>query len=106
MTADKKDRDIEKDSPQRSISKAISWRVLASLTTFVIFYFTAGKKIAIEIITAAVGVEVISKMIIYYFHERLWTNIVWGKYWRRQAARRRVRRINKIRKKKNGEISD
>jgi uncharacterized membrane protein len=98
--------DIEKDSPQRSISKAISWRILASLTTFIIFYFTAGQKIAIEVITAAVGVEVISKMIIYYLHERLWTNIVWGKYWRRQAARRRVRRINRIRKKKNGKVSD
>lgn len=99
-------QDIEKDSPQRSISKAISWRVLASLTTFIIFYFTAGKKIAIEVITAAVGVEVVSKMIIYYLHERLWTNIVWGKYWRRQAAKRRVRRINKIRKKKNEKIPD
>ncbi len=106
MSEEKNHKDFEKDSPQRSIFKAISWRLVASLTTFTIFYFTAGTKIAIEVITAAVGVEVISKMIIYYLHERMWTNIVWGKYWRRQAAKRRVRRINKIRKKKDGEDSD
>ncbi len=92
---DRRKRSIDKDSPYRSLSKAISWRILASLTTFIIFYLTAGEKIALEVITAAVGVEVVSKMIIYYLHERLWTNIVWGKYWRRQALKRKIRKHKK-----------
>ncbi len=105
-------KDFEKDSPQRSILKAISWRLVASGTTFIISFtiFTQVTETAYKDILGAVSlitaIELVSKLILYYLHERLWTNIVWGKYWRRQAAKRRVKRINKIRKKKNGEVSD
>ena len=98
---------IEKDSPTRSVLKAISWRLIASGSTFIISFtiFTQTTETAFGDIIGAVslitGVDIISKLILYYFHERLWTNIVWGKYWRKQAARRRVRRIKKIRKTKN-----
>ncbi len=98
-------QDIEKDSPTRSVLKALSWRLIASGSTFIISFtiFTTTTETAFKDIIGAVSlitaVDIISKLILYYFHERLWTNIVWGKYWKRQAARRRRRRINKIRKK-------
>ena len=82
---------VEKESPARSIAKAISWRILASLTTFIIFYFTAGGKVALEIITAAVGIELVTKMGIYYLHERLWANIYWGRSWMRYKLIRRIK---------------
>lgn len=112
MATEKNHRDIEKDSPQRSVLKAISWRLIASGATFIISFtiFTQATETAYKDILGAVSlitaIELVSKLILYYLHERLWTNIVWGKYWRRQAAKRRVRRINKIRKKKNGKVSD
>lgn len=86
-----KEQTVDKESPARSIAKAISWRIIASLSTFIIFYFTAGSKVAIEIITAAVGVEVVSKMLIYYVHERIWANVIWGKSWMRYKLIRRIK---------------
>ncbi len=90
---------VERETPWRSMAKAISWRVIASFTTFVIFYFTAGGKVALEVITAAVGVELVSKMAIYYVHERLWANIHWGRSWMRYKLIRRIK-LNYIRYKR------
>jgi len=60
----------------RSFSKAVSWRVLATLTTVaIVFLFT--RKLALSI---GVGfVEVIAKLILYYGHERIWNAIKWGR---------------------------
>jgi len=86
-----KELTVDRESPARSLAKAISWRLIASLTTFIIFYFTAGGKVALEVITAAVGIELVSKMAIYYLHERLWANIYWGRSWMRYKLIRRVK---------------
>jgi len=91
--------ELDKESPARSIAKSISWRIIASFTTFIIFYFTAGSKIAIEVITAAVGVEAISKMLIYFVHERIWANVYWGKNWMKNKLIRRIK-LNYIRIKR------
>jgi len=40
-------------------------------------------------------VDIIAKLILYYFHERLWTNVAWGKYWKRQAWKRKYRKMHK-----------
>jgi uncharacterized membrane protein len=37
----------------------------------------------------------VAKLILYYLHERLWTNIQWGKSWRRRAWRRKYRQMHK-----------
>jgi uncharacterized membrane protein len=57
------------ESHLRSILKAFSWRIVATLTTAVIAFFVTG-----DITTAITigGIEFILKMAIYYFHERLW----------------------------------
>ena len=105
--AQSRHQDFEKDSPTRSILKAISWRFIASGSTFIISFtiFTQATESAFKEIIGAVSlitaVDIIAKLILYYLHERMWTNITWGKYWKRKAARKRVRRIKKIRKQKN-----
>ena len=94
--AKNKDNSIDKDSPYRSLFKAISWRFIASGSTFIISFtiFTQATETAFKDIIGAVSlitaVDIVAKLILYYLHERMWTNIVWGKYWRRQALRRRV----------------
>lgn len=111
MSQENKFPHIDKDSPTRSLLKAISWRLIASGATFIISYvifrqFT--EKSDSEVLETAgliTSIEMATKLILYYLHERMWTNIIWGKYWRRQQARRRVRRINKIRRKKNEKIT-
>jgi uncharacterized membrane protein len=60
---------------RRSIAKAISWRVVATLTTFAIVYVLTGKlALAME-----VGIfDVTLKMLFYYIHERSWDKVSWG----------------------------
>jgi len=59
-----------KDTHYRSILKALSWRFLATATTvLIVFAFT--RKL---VLSAGVGaVEVVTKLILYYFHERIWS---------------------------------
>lgn len=60
----------------RSIIKAISWRIFATLTTIIIVYFFTKQLV----LSLGVGFfEVISKLILYYIHERIWNRIYWGK---------------------------
>jgi len=65
-----------KDAHYRSIIKAFTWRVLATMTTMsIVFAFT--RKVLLSV---GVGVvEVIVKLTVYYLHERLWLLIPFGK---------------------------
>jgi len=65
-----------KDTTKRSACKALSWRVLASLDTFLISYLITGK---LSWATAIAGIEVLTKMFLYFGHERMWNKIKWGK---------------------------
>ncbi len=64
-----------KESNPRSLVKAISWRTLGSIDTFVLgFLFTQNVKAA----GAIASTEVVTKILLYYFHERAWAQIGWG----------------------------
>jgi len=59
----------------RTLFKTISWRVLATLTTMSIVYLFTGEML----LSVGVGaVEIVTKMILYYFHERIWNILTWG----------------------------
>ncbi len=53
----------------RSFLKAFSWRITATLSTLVISYIVTG---SLEVATIIGGIEFFSKMLLYYFHERIW----------------------------------
>ncbi len=60
----------------RSIIKATSWRALGTLDTIFISFLITGKiKMAISI----GGVELFTKVFLYYVHERLWNRISLGR---------------------------
>jgi len=67
---------MQYETKKRSILKAISWRTWATITTaIIVFIFTGEFALAIT-----VGcLEVFAKMGLYFFHERLWHRIGWGK---------------------------
>jgi uncharacterized membrane protein len=85
-----------KESPTRSLTKALTYRVLAAgatfLISFVIFRQMTDKRLSevVESATYITILEFVAKVIVYYIHERLWTNIKWGKYWKRQYWERRA----------------
>ena len=56
----------------RSLAKTISWRIIATLDTFIISFFIT-KELKIAGIIAAL--EVLTKTFLYFFHERMWNKI-------------------------------
>ena len=61
---------------KRSLVKTISWRVVGTITTVVISYVITG---TIALAFSIGGIELVSKMVLYFFHERAWEKIKWGK---------------------------
>ncbi|MFI4934316.1 MAG: DUF2061 domain-containing protein [Caulobacterales bacterium] len=60
----------------RSFMKALSWRIVGSVDTFVISFIVTGR------LTFAVSIsfiETFTKILIYYFHERFWDWVPWGR---------------------------
>jgi len=54
---------------KRHIAKTMTWRVIGTIDTIVLSWFISGDySMAFKI----GGFELISKMLLYYFHERLW----------------------------------
>ena len=64
------------ESVKRSAFKAISWRVLATLTTALVVYFVTGST---EFAVTIGLIEGIAKIGLYYFHERLWNRLDVGR---------------------------
>lgn len=59
----------------RSLAKAISWRALGSIDTFLLSWLFTRNAIAAGAIAST---EVITKIVLFYFHERAWSSIKWG----------------------------
>ena len=64
-----------KETVKRSLAKTISWRITASLTTFIIAWILTGDYI---IGSSIALIEAVVKIFLYYFHERSWNLITWG----------------------------
>ena len=64
-----------KENASRSITKALTYRVWQSFNTFLISLVVTGK---LDMAVAIVSIEVVVKIVIYFFHERIWSKIKWG----------------------------
>jgi uncharacterized membrane protein len=69
-------KNVHRVTRARSASKAISWRAVGTLDTFLLGWLITGNLVFAGSIASA---EVITKMFLYYFHERAWDRISWGK---------------------------
>ena len=60
------------NSRKRHIAKAITWRVVGTIDTTLLAWLISGD----PMIGFKVGIsEVLTKLILYYFHERVWFNL-------------------------------
>lgn len=59
----------ETDSVRKSVMKTMSWRILATTTTFVISWIVTGSVLAGG---AIASIEFWAKLALYYAHERAW----------------------------------
>lgn len=60
----------------RSIAKTISWRLVGTLDTIIISWIITGE---ISMALSIGSIELVSKMLLYFFHERAWNKVKWGK---------------------------
>jgi|TARA_B100000767_G_scaffold139208_1_gene131546 uncharacterized membrane protein len=71
-----KDTKKLEDKLQRSLAKTVSWRVVGTIATVIISYIITGTLA----LAFSIGIiELISKLVLYFFHERAWNKIKWGK---------------------------
>lgn len=64
------------ESTRRSLVKSISWRILGTLDTICISWILTG---AWQLALSIGGVELLTKMLLFFVHERLWNRVQWGK---------------------------
>lgn len=64
------------NSRRRSFVKSISWRAVGSADTFILsLIITGSAKYAVSI----ASIEAITKIVLYYVHERVWRMVSWGR---------------------------
>jgi uncharacterized membrane protein len=68
--------DISSEKPLRSVLKALSWRVVGTIDTLVVSYYVTGK---FTLAASIASVDFLTKLVLYFFHERIWNKIKWGK---------------------------
>ena len=63
------------DTSCRSLAKAVSWRITGSIDTFLISWLITGQP---HIAAGITLVELLTKISLYWLHERVWLKIKWG----------------------------
>jgi len=65
-----------REAHTRSFAKAVSWRCTGTIDTFILSWLITGNA---KIAGSIASVEVITKILLYYFHERAWALVPWGR---------------------------
>jgi uncharacterized membrane protein len=69
------DEGHRREGIKRSGVKTGTWRMIASLDTFLLaFFFTGNIGTALSI----GGLEIVTKLVLYFFHERAWSRVKFG----------------------------
>ena len=67
---------MEKVEKKRHLAKAVTWRIIASITTAIIAFIFGLPPKAVGAVFVA---DLIIKFVLYYIHERIWyKNIKYG----------------------------
>ena len=66
---------LKDPSVKRHVAKTITWRIVGTIDTMIIGWLITG-----NVMTGLKigGIEVVTKMILYYLHERMWFKINLG----------------------------
>jgi uncharacterized membrane protein len=64
------------ETHSRSLLKSISWRATGTLDTVFISFLVTGK---IKLALSIGGVELFTKILLFYLHERIWNKISFGR---------------------------
>jgi uncharacterized membrane protein len=74
---------VNKPSVKRHFAKTVTWRIVGTIDTMIIGWFISGNAmIGLKI----GGFEVITKMVLYFAHERVWYKFNFGLGERKRKA--------------------
>jgi uncharacterized membrane protein len=65
-----------REAHSRSLAKAVSWRITGSIDTFVLSFIITG---SFKFASSIAVTEMVTKIVLYYLHERAWNFVPWGK---------------------------
>jgi adenylylsulfate kinase len=65
-----------RETHARSVVKAVSWRLVGTAVTTLLVYVVTGK---LALSVAVGGVEFFSKIVLFWFHERVWDHLGFGR---------------------------
>ena len=65
------------DTNLRSIIKALSWRLTGTIDTFIVSFFVTGELL---IAGSIASIEILTKIVLFWVHERVWNNVKWGRF--------------------------
>ena len=65
-----------KEKLSRSFIKSVSWRIIGTDDTILISYFLTAQ---VDFALSIGMIEIITKMVLYVVHERVWNKFSWGK---------------------------
>ena len=65
-----------KEKIRRSLIKTILWRFIGTIDTIAISWLITGR---LNLALSIGSIELVSKMILYFLHERTWDKIEWGR---------------------------
>ena len=82
---------FEKDpTVKRHLLKTVSWRIVGTIDTILLGWFVTGQ---VSLGAKIGGMELITKMLLYFLHERFWYKINFGLP-SRQAKQEKVYKKN------------
>lgn len=61
---------------RRSVTKAISWETISTVVQFGLAYAMFG---SVNMCIAFAFISFVVKLVMFYYHERVWHQIPWGK---------------------------
>jgi uncharacterized membrane protein len=64
------------ESNTRSIAKAVSYRILGSMSTAILVFVFSGN---LRVSVGVGALDMIVKIALYYLHERMWNHISFGR---------------------------
>ena len=69
-------QDKKSEKPLRSVIKALSWRLIGTIDTLVVSYILTGELL---LASSIASIDFVTKLVLYFVHERIWNTITWGK---------------------------
>jgi len=83
---------IRDQSKKRHIAKTITWRIVGTVDTMILGWVISGNPMMGVKIG---GFEVLTKMVLYYFHERVWFKSNFGLPHREKKSKEEIEINNK-----------